>query len=224
MAFPSGGSPGCRTPCDLRPVTDMLTTVDNPGQWIREGRAELCLSIRELAALAGVSYPTISRIENGHEQPRWATLQKIMHALGRTLEPTADQTTPGLRLADLAEKWTIDATGKENPDWTRLRAFADQLALHPERTATAIAESPMPSGSLFIDNLLAAIAEKTADDMGIKRPEWTRRYPPLSKIWESPGTPRLRAENAANTPPQFKARGMLIPAAAIWRDRQLTPP
>ncbi|MDG2234265.1 MAG: helix-turn-helix transcriptional regulator, partial [Ilumatobacter sp.] len=82
---------------------------------IRTERETLGLSMRDLAALAGVSYPTISRIENGHEDPRWDTLTKIAAALGKTLAPTFE-TRPILRLADI----DVDgATGE--PDWTRLR-------------------------------------------------------------------------------------------------------
>ena len=36
---------------------------------VRIERETLGLSMRDLAALAGISYPTISRIENGHARP-----------------------------------------------------------------------------------------------------------------------------------------------------------
>ena len=75
----------------------------------------------------------------------------------------------------------------------------------------------------YIDNLLAGIAEKSADDIGIKRPKWARRVRPLPSSWESMGTPRMRAANEAKVPPQLKQRNILIPAAAIWRDRELVP-
>jgi predicted transcriptional regulator len=49
--------------------------MESPAIWVRAGRARLGLSTRDLAHLAGVAYPTISRIENGHVQPRWSTLE-----------------------------------------------------------------------------------------------------------------------------------------------------
>jgi hypothetical protein len=48
----------------------------------------------------------------------------------------------------------------------------------------------LPSGSALIDNLLAATAEKLADDAQIRRPAWTERLPPLYTPWTAPTTPR----------------------------------
>ncbi len=183
---------------------------------IRSERVALGLSMRDLAALAGISYPTISRIENGHEDPRWETLTKIAAALGKTVAPTFDA-RPILRLADI----DLDGTTGE-PDWTRLRLFADQITLHPEWTAAAIATAPS-SGSSFMSNLLAAIAEKLADDARIQRPGWTKQIAALKSPWEAPATPRRRAMNAENTPAQFAARRITLPERAIWRDRELIP-
>lgn len=184
--------------------------------FVRTEREALGLSIRDLAALAGISYPTISRIENGHEDPRWDTLTKIAAALGKALAPTFE-TESILRLADID---VDDTTGE--PDWTRLRSFADQITLHPEWTAAAIADAPSP-GSPFMSNLLAAIAEKLADDASIQRPGWTKQTAPLESPWEAPATPRRRAENAENTPAQFAARRITLPERTIWRDRELIP-
>ena len=183
-------------------------------------RTQLGLSTRDLARLAGVAYPTISRIENGHETPRWSTLEKILEVLGSSL--TAETSTRRRsRLADLSDAWATDATGTEHPDWVRLRAFADQLALHPEFTAQAILPEPPLSGSALLDTLLAAIAEKVADDAGITRPRWTRRRPPLAEPWSSAARPSKQAEAASRAPVQFARRGLLIPASTIWRERNL---
>ena len=43
-------------------LVNLLTPMDNISDLIRTGRRELGLSTRSLASLAGVSYPTISRI------------------------------------------------------------------------------------------------------------------------------------------------------------------
>ena len=184
---------------------------------IRMEREALGLSMRDLAALAGISYPTISRIENGHEDPRWETLTKIAAALGKTLAPTFE-TRPILRLADIG----VDgATGE--PDWTRLRAFADQITLHPEWTAAAIADAPAPDSSSFMSNLLAAIAEKLAEDAKIQPPGWTRQIEALESPWEAPATPRRRAMNVESTPARFAARNITLAERTIWRDRELIP-
>lgn len=120
-------------------------------------------------------------------------------------------------LADLVDAWSIDSAGREQPDWTRLRAFLDYLANHLELAAAAIEVTPPGSGSPFIDNLLAGIAEKIADDTGLSRPAWTEEVAPLDQPWEGLGTPRIRAANAAAAPPQFVARQILIPTESLWR-------
>ena len=191
--------------------------MESAGSLIRRERKALGLSTRHLATLAGVSYPTISRIENGHDEPQWGTMQKIAAALGKSCSLGDDVSFT--RLADLVEP--SDGTVDPEPEWTRLRGFADQLALHPELTAAATADSPRPSGSRLIDNLLAAIAEKLAADVGIRPAAWTALVEPLDTPWEAPGTPRRRAATAAQTAPEFAARNIMLSTSAIWRDRPM---
>ena len=56
-------------------------------QTLREARAARVMTIRELAAAAGVSTRTIVQVETGQIVPRFATLKKIAAALG--VEPAA---------------------------------------------------------------------------------------------------------------------------------------
>lgn len=192
----------------------------SPATWIRDERTRLGLSTRDLARLAGVSYPTISRIENGHEEPRWRTLEKILEVLGHRLSPEVN-IQHRTRLADLSEAWSEDATRAQHPDWTRLRGLADQLKLRPALTAQAIMPEPPRSRSEIMDALLASMAEKLADDAGISRPAWTRERPPLAEPWSVVTRPSKRAEVEATTPVQFLHRKLLIPEAAIWRNKDL---
>ena len=182
------------------------------GEAIRAERSELGLSLRDLATLANVSYPAISRIENMQERPRWDTLEKLSAALGKRLVVSFEELDMP-RLADLADRC-------DEPDWTRLRGLVDHLRLHGELIAAAIAAAPRPCSPLT-DNLLAAVAEKLADDAGIQRPKWTTNTQPLEERWEAPATPRRRAANVTQTPSQFRERNIVLPASAIWRDREL---
>ncbi len=196
------------------------THVETPSTWIRAERTRLGLSTRDLARLSGVAYPTISRIENGHEQPRWSTLEKLFAVLGSSLiTSTAKRVQP--RLADLSEAWIEDATLARHPDWTRLRGFVDQVILQPIITAQAIFPEPPQSSWALIDTILAAMAEKIADDAGIARPRWTRSRPSLSEPWSVPLRPAKQLEAETTAPAQFLDRGLLIPESTIWRDRKL---
>lgn len=198
-------------------MTTNTTTANSPAKWVREARVNLGLSVRDLARLADVSYPTVSRIENGHEEPRWDTLVRLLRATGRSLDSAVPRTVPVIRLADLTGNWHSHRSGRHEPDWTSLRTFADRLHLHPELTAAAILPTPRRSGSTFFDSLIAAIAEKYADDTGIHRPAWTKTRPALDTPWEGIGTPRMLRRNREQAPPQFLARGLHISESTIWR-------
>ena len=56
------------------------------GRAIAERRMALGLSVRELGARVGVSYTTLSLIENGKMNPSIGTLTKITDELGLTIE------------------------------------------------------------------------------------------------------------------------------------------
>lgn len=204
-------------------LVSMLTAMAPPGRWIKANREHLGLSTRELGALAGVSYPTISRIEHGHTNPRWDTMTTVARSLGFAFGPEGPSPLPLVHIADLADAWDQSVEGDHQPDWTRFRALADQLHRHPELTGVAIAAAPDPSASEVIDNLLAATAERIADEANLRRPRWTASIAPLGTTWETPGTPRMRSANAASTPSQFAERGLRVPVTAIWRARHARP-
>ncbi|MDE3204362.1 MAG: helix-turn-helix transcriptional regulator [Acidobacteriota bacterium] len=184
---------------------------------IAEARREAGLSLRALAERADVCFTTVFRIEHGELDPTTGTLRKLLGALGQELELGRSSSAQGPQLAELSDAWSTDRAGQDQPDWTRLRAFLDHLARHPDEAAQAIRSRPPASGSAFFDNLLAAIAEKVSDDSGTPRPAWTKRIPPLAVTWEGFGTPRMAAAAAAATPPQLACRKVLIPAASLWR-------
>jgi len=119
-------------------------------------------------------------------------------------------------LADLADAWTDDG-GRFRLGWTRWRALLDELALHPELIPDAIYIAPPPAGERIVDALLAAVAEKLADDNDLPRPGWTEQAPTL----EEPYRPAL-ARRLANQviPEQLAERGLMVDTRSLWRDRK----
>jgi transcriptional regulator with XRE-family HTH domain len=174
-------------------------------------REQAGLSLRALADAADVSFTTIFRIERGDIDPTLGTLRKILRATGHDLALTDRE---GIHdLASLATRWEHSSLG-DRPDWTLFRGLLDTLSADPSRTAVAIARRPIRSGSAFIDNLLAAIAEKSADDADLKRPAWTREIPPLAEPYRPPRPGWRHAEIA----PQFEARGLEISQDSLWHE------
>jgi hypothetical protein len=159
---------------------------------------------------------TISRVEDGISSPTVDTLERALAAAGcRLVLDTADQPR-GPRLADLHDAWI---TGHDDADWTRLRAFVDHLYLHPEQVAGAIGARPGHVEHARLENLLAAIAEKIADDHELPRPRWTASVAALAEPWESSGTPTMRRRELAGAPSQFTDRGIHLAATNVWRSR-----
>jgi transcriptional regulator with XRE-family HTH domain len=202
---------------------NMLTGMSDVATLIREAREEAGLSMRALAERSDVSFTTIYRIENRQLDPKLSTVEKLLSALGQTLGLSRRRTKSVPRLAELADAWSLDASGGEEPDWTRLRAFVDYLFRHPEDAHASILAAPASSGSPLLDNLIAGMAEKIADDNALHRPAWTKRVVALSAPWEGMGTARTRAAARAMTPPQFASRNVFVPAESIWRVRDRVP-
>lgn len=187
---------------------------------VKTSRSRAGLSGRALAARAGVAYSTVVRIESGQVDPTTGMLERLLAAADHRLVISADEVVPP-ELADLSSAWRAASDGEPRPDWTSLRAFIDTLALHPQWQARAIKRSPTAAGSDVMDNLLASIAEKIADDAGLSRPAWTLNVTPLREAWFTPGTPQMRESARASAPPQFAARNIWVSAESLWRGGEL---
>lgn len=183
---------------------------------VTRARTSAGLTMRALAARAEVATSTVARIESGTVDPTVGMLARLLSAAGRELELSSHR-APGPEIADLADAWSPGPHG-DRPDWTRLRAFLDQLAQHPEQTGSATLRRPVPSGSALLDTLLAGIAEKICDDAGLTRPAWAGRIPALTEPWATPGTPAMLEAVRATTPRQLAARGLSLDERSLWRD------
>jgi hypothetical protein len=169
-----------------------------------------------LAASAGVAYSTVARIESGRLDPTTGMLARLLEVAGCRPELAAVRVpVPGL--VEVVDEWAVDPLGQDRPDWTRLRGFLGYLAEHPRQVGVAVAAPPRPSGSEFMEALLAGIAEKVCDDAGVPRPGWARPVPGLPMPWVSTGTPLMQAAARAGTPPQFAARNIFVRVDSLWR-------
>jgi transcriptional regulator with XRE-family HTH domain len=169
---------------------DVVAKLDvrNLGDYIREQRSSAQISLRQLAALAGVSNPYLSQIERGLRKPSAEILQQIAKALrisaealyvqaGILEERYGDSDVPAAILSDahlaerqkqvlleLYEAYRREAESKAAeaaPQAPAKNAAAAQTA-RPSRTRTARRASPRAS--------TAAKPAKTAKKSA-KRPE-----------------------------------------------------
>lgn len=190
--------------------------METPAQLVTELRSSAGLSQRALASRAGCTRSTIVRIENGEMDPTVTMLARITTATGHRLNIRANQTLRRESLAAIAQHML--STDEPEVPFTRLRGLIDWLNLNPTSAIDAIADPPPRTGNENLDNLLAAIANKIADDNFLPRPTWTRDVPIPPAPWRSPGTPRMQALEAAKAPDHFTARRIFLAANNFWRD------
>lgn len=191
--------------------------MESPAGLLKSARLSARLSIRTLAARAGVAHSTVTRIESGRMDPTIGMLERLLLSAGCELQLTR-QSLPSPQLGDLTQAWTTDPSGQDRPEWKDIRGFLDYLRMRPDAVGPSTAQMPEHSGSDFMDNLLAGIAEKLSDDAGIAHPSWTRHIRPLKHRWASPGTPRMRQRAHGLTPPQLARRGITMTADSLWRN------
>jgi len=67
------------------PMTHSTGSVSAIGGWIRSRRKARGLTQQELAELAGVSRPYLSRLENGETTGRVAELDRVLRVFGKRL-------------------------------------------------------------------------------------------------------------------------------------------
>lgn len=194
--------------------------MDMPGRSLRTARTAAGLSVRGLAVRAGVSPTTVARIESGESDPTVGTLSKLLRATDHDWVSTVRRTARGARpsqvaLEHLSKAWSPQPWGPE-PDWPRFRAVLDELRQHEDWVPSAIHRRPRASGSLYIDNLLAGLAEILAAEVGIQPPGWATQVPPLEHPVVPPGTPRMIARWRATTPAELSARRLIVDSASLW--------
>lgn len=201
----------------MTPTVCIYAYIMQVGQLVSGAKEASGLPVRALADSAEVATTTITRIQSGAVDPSVGTLDRILDAAGFELRISVvwhDALQPSL--ADLVDAWS-DRTGRVELEWTRWRALLDHLAVRPELVPEAIYVPPWPTGKPVIDALLAAVAEKLADDAGLPRPAWAERTPPLVQPYQPPVARQARGRTI---PPQLAARFLLIDTESLWRNRE----
>lgn len=95
------------------------------GAILREARVAAGLGQRELARLAGIPQPTLSRIERGHASPRFETLDRLLRVCGKELE-LAERPGRGVDRTLIRER-LLHSPGERATlavkEWERTRVF-----------------------------------------------------------------------------------------------------
>jgi transcriptional regulator with XRE-family HTH domain len=95
------------------------------GTILREARHEAALSQRELAHLAGVPQPAVSRIERDHGSPRLDTLDRLLRRCGKVLQ-LAERPGLGVDRTLIHERLRLSPGARARlavREWERTRVF-----------------------------------------------------------------------------------------------------
>jgi len=183
---------------------------------VHDARTGAGLSLRALAARAGVPASTVSRIEKGEMDPTLTMLRRVLAGASKRLV---------LEQAPLGRQPSIATLAAEAPssddrfrvDWTSLRGFVDWIRRHPEQLSEAIEDPPARTGTP-LDAILASMTEELCQTYRIEPPRWTSDVPALEEAWEPPGTERMLKESRKNTPRTFRARKITLARSDLFRD------
>ena len=109
-------------------------TVESLGDYLKEQRVSSRLSLRQLAALAGVSNPYLSQIERGLRKPSAEVLQQIARALRISAEQLyirAGIVSLGDRVGGSVELAVLNDTGlTERQKQSLLDVYSSFLAMN----------------------------------------------------------------------------------------------
>lgn len=179
---------------------------------VRRTRAETGLSVRALAAAAGVAASTVHRIEKSELEPTVDTLRCILQAAGMLLriEPELDYAAS---LVGLARSIREDIAGNDRT-WPVRKAAELVTRFHyadPESRQRMITAEPPSTGDQRWDAFVAAVAEWLAVRYGLEVPAWAyhhSRY--LRRGWWITPMMSMRAWEYAGSPASFKNRGVYL--------------
>lgn len=79
------------------------------GETIRRLRAERKLTVRALAANAGIAYSTVSKVENGLMSPTYDSILRLANGLGVELETLFGRTAEHVEGGGVAEAGKIES-------------------------------------------------------------------------------------------------------------------
>jgi transcriptional regulator with XRE-family HTH domain len=188
-------------------------------------RAACGLSQSELAARSDIAGSSLSLIEHGKRDPRFATLEALLRATRHSVVTIPTVRSDAARIAadirsDLAGGEDISREDLAKRDASVFRRFL-QLAdnLLAERGATRVGltlTEPASTGSVHWDAAIAALCEYRLSADALPVPDWVRDRRPS---WSAPWTPRtsdydIPVDEAA-VPAEFLSRGVLIEAATL---------
>jgi uncharacterized protein (DUF1778 family) len=129
------------------------------------------------------------------------------YVLARALPPSADRVAEALT--------AVTRAPSDGERRLALAALHDALMALPGREAAEawqVAPQPAP-GDAVTANLIAAMVEQRAQQLGLAPPAWARWTPPLEQPWFATDLRGLRAHLLRASPVLFRRRNLYVDAS-----------
>jgi transcriptional regulator with XRE-family HTH domain len=179
---------------------------------VRQARIETGLTVRALAAAAGVAASTVHRIEKAEIEPTVDTLRRILEAAGMHLR-IGQELDYAASLVGLARSIHQDIAQGDRT-WPVRKAAELVKRFRGVDDATRhrmIAAEPPGTGDSRWDAFVAALAEWLAVQSGLATPAWaTKRDRYLREGWWITPMASMQAWEYAGSPASFQNRGVYL--------------
>lgn len=180
---------------------------------VRAARRSARLTQAQLAERARVDQSRVSRSESGDEDPRFATLDRLLAAAGHRLYAAPTRRDDSASAAEGIRE-SLSA-GLPDIALRHLIQLGDDLEAERglSRAVLAVAE-PIPTGDPVWDAAIAALVDWRLADAGLPLPDWTshpsRTLDRLASLIVDPADP---TPTPSDVPADFLRHGVLV-----WRD------
>lgn len=177
---------------------------------VRNSRRSRLLGQRELGAIAQISQPQLSLIENGKSSPAYATVERLLRSSGHRLVAVPTTREDAASIADSIAEALEDSADDRAYRW--FIQLNDNLAAEHGaiRFALAITE-PASTGHKRWDSAIAAVVAHHLRDEDLPLPAWVESSTrSLERAWAIGASEYTITPDRDRVPEEFARRGVLI--------------
>jgi len=181
---------------------------------LRHARHSTTLSQAALAAKVGFHQSNVSRLESEGRDVTVDTLDRLLRAAGFRLVALPTQRATVAEAADSTARFL--AADNEDGGYRAVIQLADDLAREhgAERVALTVAPPP-PTGDERFDAFIAGVVDFRLTAEHLPHPKWLSDGPRLASPWFVDRWSIGSSSVIEATPPQLRARGVIIDAAEL---------
>ncbi|MDA8101846.1 MAG: helix-turn-helix transcriptional regulator [Nitrospiraceae bacterium] len=184
---------------------------------LRARRFAAGLTAKQVARAAGTSESNVAAYERGAKQPSPTVVERLVAAVAAGKESpvhvyglvTVPSAAAGIR-AGIREGWPVE-------DLFRIviECLNNAASLETEADRAIFFARPSTTGDPRWDSLLAGVVENQFRGAGQEPPAWTAEVAALDAVWYVAGIPGMYDRALESTPPELKARGIVLDGRSL---------